>query len=112
VDRFLTLFRLADRRGDSFEDAVKLALRAVLVSPNFLFLVERARDVEGPYRVGEYELASRLSYFLWSSMPDRELFDLAARGTLHDPEVLQGRCAGCSPTPGPAPWRRTSPANG
>jgi hypothetical protein len=89
VERLLRLFRYADRRGDPFEQAVKLALRAVLVSPNFLFLVERERpEAEGFYRVGPYELASRLSYFLWSSMPDKELFDLAAGGRLHEPAVL------------------------
>ena len=77
----MRLFRHADARGDRFEDAVRLALRAVLVSPNFLFLVERDRaDADGPYRVSDHELASRLSYFLWSSMPDDELFDLADAG--------------------------------
>ena len=89
VERLMALFRLADRRGDSFEQAVKLALRGVLVSPHFLYLVERERPgAAGPYLVGEYELASRLSYFLWSSMPDQELFHLAAEGRLHEPDVL------------------------
>ncbi len=91
TDRFLQLFRLADRKGRSFEDSVKLALRGVLVSPNFLFLVEQDQAGDEPYRVGEYELASRLSYFLWSSMPDDLLFDLAAQGKLHEPEVLDGQ---------------------
>src|SRR5262249_28368544 len=65
ADRLMELFQLADARGDSFEQALKLPIRAVLVSPSFLFLVEQDQNVEGPYRVGQYELASRLSYFLW-----------------------------------------------
>ncbi len=86
----MRLVRRAEARGDDFETAVRLALRAVLVSPSFLFLLEGDRtDVEGPYRVSEHELASRLSYFLWSSMPDRELSALADSRRLHEPEVLQ-----------------------
>jgi hypothetical protein len=92
VDRLLRLFRLADARGEGFESAVRLALRAALVSPNFLYLVERDRtDVEGPYRVSDHELACRLSYFLWSSMPDRGLSDLADSGRLHEPAVLEAQ---------------------
>ena len=89
VERLMRLFRRAEARGDGFEAAVRLALRAVLVSPSFLYLLERDRtDVEGPYRVSDHELACRLSYFLWSSMPDGELSDLADAGRLHEPEVL------------------------
>ncbi len=90
VERVMRLYRRASARGDGFEDAVRLALRAVLVSPGFLYLMERDRtDTEGPYRVSDHELACRLSYFLWSSMPDRELSDLADAGRLHEPEVLE-----------------------
>jgi hypothetical protein len=89
VERLMRLFRRADARGDRFEAAVRLALRAVLVSPGFLFLLERDRtDVEGPHRVSEHELACRLSYFLWSSMPDAELSARADAGRLHEPDVL------------------------
>jgi hypothetical protein len=89
ADRFMRLFRRADARGDDFEAGVRLALRAVLVSPNFLFLLESDRtDIEGPYRVSDHELACRLSYFLWSSMPDEELAALADSGRLHEPETL------------------------
>lgn len=94
VDRLLQLFHHADARGDDFKDAVKLALRAALVSPNFLYLVERDRsDVKADesYRVSDHELACRLSYFLWSSMPDRELSALADAGRLHQPEVLEAQ---------------------
>lgn len=70
-------------RQASFEEAVRTGLRAVLVSPGFLFLREPAG------RLDDYAIASRLSYFLWSSMPDDELFALAERGELRRPEVLR-----------------------
>jgi hypothetical protein len=89
VGRYLRLFRRAAARGDGFAAAVRLALRAVLVSPSFLYLIEQDRtDVDGPYRVSDHELACRLSYFLWSSPPDAELVRLADAGRLHEPEVL------------------------
>jgi hypothetical protein len=89
VERLLRLFRHAEARGDRFEAAVRLALRAALVSPSFLYLIEDDRtDVDGPYRVSDHELACRLSYFLWSSMPDDTLSQLADAGRLHEPEVL------------------------
>ncbi len=86
----LSLFALADKRGEPFDDAVKLALRSVLVSPNFLFRVERA-DSAGACRLDDYELASRLSYFLWSSMPDEALFKIAERKKLHEPAALHAQ---------------------
>src|SRR5262249_42740351 len=90
VERLLRLYRRAAARGDGFEAAVRLSLRAVLVSPGFLYLLERDRtDTEGPYRVSDHELACRLSYFLWSWMPDRELSDLADAGRLHEPGILE-----------------------
>jgi hypothetical protein len=79
------------RRDGSFDQGIELALRAVLSSPEFLFREEQnpVGAKEGSiYRIGDYELASRLSYFLWSSMPDDTLFDLARQGKLHDPVVL------------------------
>jgi hypothetical protein len=92
VERLLRLFRHADARGDGFEAAVRFALRGALVSPNFLYLVERDHtDADGPYRVSDHELACRLSYFLWSSMPDQELSGLADAGRLHEPDVLEGQ---------------------
>jgi hypothetical protein len=64
-------------------------LRAILVSPDFLFRIElEGGDAGGPTAPADYRLASRLSYFLWSSMPDATLFELAAAGKLHEPEVL------------------------
>lgn len=88
-DVYLALFDKAERRGDGFEPALKLALKGVLVSPSFLFLTETPPDKVGVYRLGHYEVAGHLSYFLWSSMPDEELLDLAARGKLHDEAVLR-----------------------
>jgi hypothetical protein len=85
VTRFLKLYDQAEREGDRFEQRIRLALAGVLVSPHFLFRVELDPSDAKPgtaYPIGEYELASRLSYFLWSSMPDDELFALAARGEL------------------------------
>jgi hypothetical protein len=71
--------------GYTFEQAVRVGLKAVLVSPQFLFF--REKDENG--RLDDHALASRLSYFLWSSMPDEELFRLAADQKLHQPEVLR-----------------------
>jgi len=74
---------LAD--GLSFENAMRIGFRAVLTSPRFLFLEEH------PGRLDDWSLASRLSYFLWSSLPDDSLRKLAAAGTLHEPAVLRGQ---------------------
>jgi hypothetical protein len=85
VERCLTLYDQSAAAGERFESSVRLALARVLVSPHFLFRVELdppGAQAGGDYPLGEYELASRLSYFLWSSMPDDELFALAAAGQL------------------------------
>ncbi len=85
VDRLLRLYDEAEKAGERFEGGIRIALQGVLVSPSFLFRVELDPPNAKPgqaYPISEYELASRLSYFLWSSMPDDELFDLAAKGTL------------------------------
>lgn len=81
VQRVLTIFRLANDRGESYERAVQVALSTVLASPQFLFLVE-PEEAREDRPLTEYELASRLSYFLWSSMPDDELFREAREKTL------------------------------
>ena len=75
-----------------FEAGIEMALRALLVSPDFLFRIEGdpASSASGEsYRIGDLELASRLSFFLWSSIPDDELLDVAIAGTLSDPETLE-----------------------
>jgi hypothetical protein len=92
VDRLVGLVRQAEAQGDTFEKGIQLAVQAVLVSPHFLFRVELDRPPtrpDGAAPVGDYELASRLSYFLWSSMPDEELFECARTGTLRDDRTLQ-----------------------
>jgi hypothetical protein len=91
VESYLNLFRTAQKGGESFDDSVLLALQAVMVSPRFLFRVEEPNPDPQPRLLGDYDLASRLSYFLWNSMPDQELFELAAQGKLHDPQVLHAQ---------------------
>ncbi len=88
VDRYLAMYDRAAERGDPYEERVKLALKAVLVSPRFLFRIEDRDESEGIHPLGQYDLASRLSYFLWSTMPDEELFRLAEQKRLSDPKVL------------------------
>jgi mono/diheme cytochrome c family protein len=89
IDRYLGIFDKASRRGDPYDQSVKLALKGVLISPSFLFLVETPAEKKGTYRLDHYEVASHLSYFLWSSMPDEKLFELASQGKLHDEAVLR-----------------------
>jgi hypothetical protein len=82
------------RETAEFERGIELALRAVLTSPEFLFRVEREPDGIGrsvPYWISDVELASRLSFFLWSSIPDDELLNIAERGRLRDEAVLQAQ---------------------
>jgi hypothetical protein len=86
-DELDRLLKLADSRmakGEKWEASMQLAMTAVLVSPKFLFRVELddRPDSADPHPIDEYQLASRMSYFLWSSMPDQELFGLAARKQL------------------------------
>ena len=87
VTKLLQLVNQAQRSGDSFEQSMRLGLEAVLVSPHFLFRIEQD-PAEGQHRLSDYELAARLSYFVWSSMPDDELSRIAGRGGLRDPNVL------------------------
>jgi hypothetical protein len=89
ADRLLSVYDSALRAGASHENAVKLAVKAILVSPNFLFRVETERGSAEPYRLNDYELASRISYFIWSSMPDEQLFSLAKQNKLHTPGILE-----------------------
>ncbi len=78
-----------DRRaGETYEQAVKGVLAATLISPKFLLRVEAAPPDDTDYRVNDWELASRLSYFLWATMPDETLFRLAREGRLHEKDIL------------------------
>lgn len=89
VERLLEVFTRAYDRGDGYETALKLAFKAVLVSPHFLFLAEPEPEQRGVYELGDFPLASRLSYFLWASKPDDELMELARQGALRDSAELQ-----------------------
>ena len=94
VDSLLRFVDLAKANGQSVEQGLQLAIQAMLVSPNFLFRIERDPDPRDPalvHEVSPFELASRFSYFLWSSMPDDELLTLAESGRLRDPRVLEAQ---------------------
>jgi hypothetical protein len=101
LGKLLRFVDLARENGDSFERGIQLAVQAALISPQFLYRVElnrgRSDRREGEngrpnsQALGEYEVASRLSYFLWSSMPDDELFTLAEEKRLLREEVLEGQ---------------------
>ena len=91
IGALLDFFR-AGRRDGGFDDGIQFALERMLVDPEFLFRIERdPRDAAPgtPYRLGDLELASRLSFFLWSSIPDDELLAAAADGRLGDPADLE-----------------------
>ena len=91
LEQSLSLFRHAFDAGEGvmgFVSAVRKVIQATLVSPKFLLKTEAGNDSRGPFRISDYELASRLSYFLWATMPDDELFAVAGGGRLHDPKVL------------------------
>jgi mono/diheme cytochrome c family protein len=92
VDRLLGLVAMAKQRGDSFEEGLVQALQAMLVSPHFLFRIEQERaaraTAENIQPINQHELASRLSYFLWNSMPDDELLRLADQQKLRQPTIL------------------------
>jgi hypothetical protein len=109
VDELLRFYRVGRQESDSFDAGIEAALRSLLVSPPFLFRVEAdppraaavtsaaradragptGKDAEGVnYRVSDVELASRLSFLLWSSIPDEELLSAATRATLQDPAVF------------------------
>jgi hypothetical protein len=91
LDRLVELVNSAQLRGETFESGIKTAMKALLLSPNFLFRVERdpASATDGVRFLNAYELASRLSYFLWSSMPDDTLFRSAETGALTNPDTLR-----------------------
>lgn len=93
LERPMAFYREASSR-DGFEAGIEAALSAVLVSPQFLFRLEQDPDgvaPRTPYRLGDLALASRLSFFLWSSIPDDELLATAERGELHQPKILEGQ---------------------
>lgn len=89
IERLLALFTRGSSRGEPFEQALKLPLKAILVSPKFLFISESASASETDQPVSDLELASRLSFFLWNSLPDDQLISSAESNQLHRPRVLR-----------------------
>jgi hypothetical protein len=88
--RLMRLFDIADRQGEPFEKAIRLPMKAVLCSPHFLFRIEDDPKTEDGVRtISDHELAVRLSYFLWSTIPDAELSAIADRHELRKPGVLE-----------------------
>ena len=90
----MKLFASGRTDGGSFDAGVETGLRAILVSPDFLFRVEKDPDKSAPgsvHRVGDLDLASRLSFFLWSSIPDDELLRVAEQNKLHEPAALKAQ---------------------
>ncbi|MDG2221002.1 MAG: DUF1592 domain-containing protein, partial [Rubripirellula sp.] len=88
---YLSLAQAYFKEHDDFWAAAKYGVRAILTSPKFLYLAETTNSNSINQRVSDHELSSRLSYFLWSSMPDDELRATADRGTLSDPKVLRSQ---------------------
>jgi cytochrome c551/c552 len=89
LDRLMGFYKA--KAQEPFDARIEFALRRILSSPEFLFRIERDPPNVAPgtpYTLNDFELASRLSFFLWSSIPDDELLDIAASGKLHDPAVL------------------------
>ncbi len=90
IDRLTGLYQQSRASGEKHETAMGLVITAVLMAPQFLMRIEHNQlDHEGPYPVDDYELASRISYFLWSRGPDDQLLALASNGQLSQPDLLQ-----------------------
>lgn len=92
VQRYYSIYKRTSEQGESFTPSIKLALSAALISPKFLFRHEFApSDTIGEFALDDFQIASRLSYFLWMSMPDAELFGLATEGKLRNPDILRAQ---------------------
>jgi len=92
INEYLNIFKTVKRGGGSYDYALKKSMLAVLISPRFLYRYEFAPPElleASEYPLDHFQIASRLSYFLWSTMPDKELFLLATQKKLQDPEVLR-----------------------
>ena len=121
VARLVSLAERVQGETDSFEEGLASALQAILVSPDFLFRIERGeprlttsrRTAPVGIRLTQHELASRLSYFLWASMPDDALAAAADRGALRQPAVLAAQVKRMLRRPARRRrWASTSPASG
>ena len=87
VDHYFRIYKIYDAELDTLEQTMRETLAMVLISPQFLYHTV----IDDAAATKQYELASRLSYFLWGSMPDQELFDLAASGKLNDPTAIEAQ---------------------
>ena len=108
-------FQSGQKKSGTFDEGIENALAFLLVSPQFLFRFEYdPQNVAAgtAYRISDLELASRLSFFIWSSIPDDQLLDLAIQGRLEESPYWSNKSSGCSPTSALEPWARTSRANG
>jgi hypothetical protein len=85
IEELVELIAMVQKDGDSFEEGLCLAIQRMLISPHFLFRIEKGEQLS------QHELATRLSYFLWSTMPDEELLRYADEGKLQKPEVLEAQ---------------------
>ena len=98
VERLMGAYRAGRQNGGSFEEGIQIALQATLVSPRFLFRLE-TDNRSGERALNSWELASRLSYFLWSSMPDEELMKLASQDKLREDRVLEAQVSRMTKSP-------------
>jgi Protein of unknown function (DUF1592)/Protein of unknown function (DUF1588)/Protein of unknown function (DUF1587)/Protein of unknown function (DUF1585)/Protein of unknown function (DUF1595)/Ca-dependent carbohydrate-binding module xylan-binding len=92
LDRIVQLATKAHEEGESYEGSIRLAIQAIIISPHFLFKVEQVpQEIKaGEYpKISQFELATRISYFLWSTMPDDRLLQLAMKKELDNPEVIR-----------------------
>jgi len=92
TETLMSFYQMGRNNGGSFDHGIEMALRRLLVDPEFYFRKEAVpANVKAgePYRISDLALASRLSFFLWSSIPDDELINLAAQNKLHEPAVLE-----------------------
>ena len=88
LSQYLELFELAMEQEERFETSITLVLEAALTSPKFLFHLESPATSKQPVKIDSHEMANRLAYFLWNSMPDEKLFDLARQNLLQDDAIL------------------------
>ena len=89
LDRLMALYDAARADGDNYELALRFAFQGVLVSPYFLYKIEAPAEPGETRNLSDFELATNLSYFLWSTMPDKELFKLATQKKLRDPKIYR-----------------------
>jgi hypothetical protein len=93
VERLQTYYQQLREQQVDHEDAIRILIARILTSPAFLYRIEESKPDVVSHPVSDFELASRLSYFLWASLPDEDLWQTAARGELHRPEVLRAQVA-------------------